>query len=140
MPPLYVINDRHQITATEAAYAAGLCKTFYQSRTPLAAQTAPVLMDQPVLWFVYHVNLKIVDANDRYKQGVFCEIAAPIPNDTGSMPIVQAVQDAGLSFCNLIIPQGLPMQYGLRWRIWGGSVVSTDLVIFRAEYGVGVRV
>ncbi len=134
---ILVINDRHLVSVAEAAYTGGLGKTFLPNKQPVAAETAAITLDQPVRWWLYSVAVKVVDTNDRYREGIIVQIAAPIPNDTGSIPLAFALQSGDSEYCMAQWPEGLPVDYGLRWRIRAGGIAATDLVIFRATYAAG---
>lgn len=133
-----VINDRHLVTAGEAAYANGLGATYLLHKAPYYAEVNPVCVEQPELMWLYHVCVKVVDSSDQYRQGLLVSIGSIIPNDTGSMPLSTALQSSETEFANFIAPQGYPCLYGLRWRIWYG-LAAGDLVILRAIYKRGAR-
>lgn len=136
MKRLAVLNDRHQVTAAEAAYTSGFGATYRPNRNPefVAYAAIPEAMEAEVYWRVFSAELKIVDSAGKYRRGLMGQIMAPIPGDTGAFLMASGIFSGNdiIAFQN---GAGLITTHGLRWWVWNG-LAENDLVIFRATYEV----
>jgi len=137
MPNLAAINDRHTVTVGEAALAY-LTGTFLPGRSPTFGLVGPISMQPPRRWYLYSGVVYVQTAAEVFRNGQFFVCGAPIPNDTGAMRLCEGIQ-TGVDFVRFNYPQGQPVEYGVRWRTYGG-LTAGDLIIFRCIYSEGARV
>jgi len=129
-----VLNDRHVVTAAEAAYVTGLGKTFFPDKAAIAQEVNPVCSYEPVIWWLYSFVVFILNSSEVWKQGVAIQLEAPVRGDTGHLPLVRGIQRAGIHLVAFQSDHGFPLNWGIRWRIFAGGTATDDLVIARAMY------